>query len=319
MGYLLRRWLADRLPADVPSGERVVALEIADQANDTTRKAYGPELLALLVRRCGFTNAKQIGKVLAKLGARGIELREPARGPDGTIRTDSAGRPMYAFKGHEVTYRIPDERECPALMVPPAGDLSCPPAQETNTPQWSPAGSQRSPHRGQRSPARGSMLPPQGAPSPQSPHLSSTPLSQSARDRQGARHLRQTYRLTDLEVAMVIRELDRRAPRPIENLAGYMVSMKEGELADIVDAVMDQAPPQVDQILDELAEQDHARAEPEPAPSPPSWPLPAAAAADGLRPTQAWTDAKDLAHAGVCKTARCPRCEAYRKRTIHAA
>lgn len=318
MGYELRRWLADRLPSALSSGERLVALEIADQANDQTRKAYGPGLLDLIIRRCGFADAGQIGKVLAKLGARGLELRVPMRGRDGQVLTDRNGRPMYACKGHETTYRIPRAEECPALKHPQAGDLRSTPAQETNTSQSPPAEGTKEPQSppawSQRSPARGTKVPRPGGPSPHTPQISSN-ISQSARDRQAARHLRQTYRLTDHEVTQVLSELDRRARWPIENLAGYMVGMKPGELADIVAAVMDQTEPE--------APPPHTT----PAAEPPPWPLPVHVhapaspipSAEGLRPTQAWTDIKDSAHAGVCKTARCPRCEAYRQRTAHAA
>jgi hypothetical protein len=153
MGYHLRRWLADRLPAGLSSGERLVALEIADQANERTRLAFGAGLLDIIVRRTGLANQKQVGKVLGKLAANGIELRVPVRGKDGEIIRNHAGRPLYAFEGHKLTFRVPAEEEFPARVVSPQGEHST---------------EARSPGRGstdaERSPARGQEVPPQGDP-----------------------------------------------------------------------------------------------------------------------------------------------------------
>jgi hypothetical protein len=118
MGYLLRRWLADRLPADLPRGERVVALEFADQANDITRRAYSKDLLKIVAHRAGYANEKQVGAVLGKLAKRGIELRVQLV-KDGQPFHDVKGRPVFACTGHETTYRIPTERECAALVPRP--------------------------------------------------------------------------------------------------------------------------------------------------------------------------------------------------------
>lgn len=166
MGYQLRRWLADRLPADLTSGERLVALEIADQANEKTRLAYGAKLLDVVVHRSGLANQKQVGKVLGKLAASGIELRVPARNKDGEIVRNKAGRPLYAFEGHKLTFRIPEEKEFTAREVPLWGELST---------ERSPAGGSTEP---QSSPHRGQELPPQGDPV-SSPLLKTPPLNGS--------------------------------------------------------------------------------------------------------------------------------------------
>lgn len=167
MGYELRRWLADRLPAGLSSGERLVALEIADRAREDTRRAYGTDLLDIVVRRTGLADQKQLGKVLGKLAANGVELRVPVR-KDGQVVTDSRGRALYACKGHALEFRIPTNAECPALLLlPQEGDLQSSPEQGTNEPKAPPSGAQSSP-------ARGTKLPPAGDPIPQSPqHLSS--------------------------------------------------------------------------------------------------------------------------------------------------
>ncbi|MCW2897886.1 MAG: hypothetical protein JWO67_151 [Streptosporangiaceae bacterium] len=152
MGYVLRRWLADALPDDLSSGERLVALEIADQANDNSRLAYGRDLLEIVAKRTGFANPKQVGKVLTKLGARGLELRV-------AVGKDKNGRPVFAYEGHQVTYRIPQPGECDLPEVPQAGEHS---AQEV--PQAGPSGP---PAGAERSPARVQEVPPAGDPSPQ--------------------------------------------------------------------------------------------------------------------------------------------------------
>lgn len=164
MGYELRRWLADRLPEAVSSGERLVALEIADQAYDDTRTGYGNDFMAVVVRRTGLSSAKQVGKVLGKLAANGIELRVPIRDIDGQPVTDKSGRVLFACAGHRTTFRIPTEDECPALKVSLPGDLSTPessPGRETNGSGSSPA---RETNTAKRSPARGQKVPQAGAP-----------------------------------------------------------------------------------------------------------------------------------------------------------
>ena len=66
-------------------------------------------------------------------------------------------------------------------------------------------------------------------------------VSQSARAKQAQRWLIHRYRLTDVETDAVIAEVQRRAGATIGNLVAYMNGMAEGDLADIVAAVMDAA------------------------------------------------------------------------------
>lgn len=150
MGYELRRWFADRLPETLSSGERLVALEIADLANEKTRLAYGQSLLDVIVHRTGLANQKQVGKVLGKLAANGIELRVPVRNKDGEIIRNKAGRPLYAFEGRKLTFRVPEEGEFPAREVPLWGDLS-----DERSPSGGSTEAQRSPARGQEVPLQG--------------------------------------------------------------------------------------------------------------------------------------------------------------------
>lgn len=68
-------------------------------------------------------------------------------------------------------------------------------------------------------------------------------ISQSAGAREANRWLHQRYGLTDQESARVISEVHRRSAEPIKNLTRYLDRMAEGDLADIVAAVMDASAP----------------------------------------------------------------------------
>jgi hypothetical protein len=189
MGYELRRWFEDRLPQEVSSGERVVALAIADLAWDDSRIAYGRKFMQKLLWKTGFENEAQIGKVLGKLAARGIELRVPIKGADGEPLKNKRGQFIYAHRGHQRTFRIPLESEFPGRPAPYWGDQDeqspdrsphswfegeSPPGRETFEGERPPAreGFQgdRSPGRegfeGERSPARESLVTQAGDPIP---------------------------------------------------------------------------------------------------------------------------------------------------------
>jgi len=199
MGYELRRWLADRLPPGLSSGERLVALEIADQANDVTRLAYGRDLLEVVARRTGFSSTKQVRKVLTKLAANEIELRVPLTGKDGRPLVGADGRTVFAREGRETTYRIPTMEECPALQEPPAGVVSdvpnrglpsgsprneggaAPtPGAPADTPEGPRPGPGGPPPGDSRAPAGGREGTRWGAPSPHIP--SEDPLNKSPQD-----------------------------------------------------------------------------------------------------------------------------------------
>lgn len=228
MGYELRRWLADRLPDGLSSGERLVALEIADQAHERTRLAYGGELLEIVVRRSGLSDAKQVGKVLAKLGAAGLELRVPIAGKDGKPVTDKVGRILYACKGHELTLRVPKQSECPALKVPPAGELQRSPGQGPIERKGPPAGAQRSP-------ARGTKLPQAGDPTSHyhSDHSSLIPLASADPPTLSAapsereidpliQKLMNDHDATEAEAAAIVDQV--RAEGRVRNLTGWASS-----------------------------------------------------------------------------------------------
>lgn len=189
MGYELRRWFEDRLPLEISSGERVVALAIADLAWDDSRIGYGRKFMQKLLWKTGFENEAQVGKVLGKLAARGIELRVPIKGQDGKPLRNKRGQFIYAHRGHQRTFRIPLESEFPGRPAPywddqdersPDRDVHAwhdderSPGRETFEAERSPAreGFQgdRSPgregYRGERSPARESLVTQAGDPIP---------------------------------------------------------------------------------------------------------------------------------------------------------
>lgn len=118
MGYRLRRWFEDRLPQEISSGERVVALAIADLVWDDSRVGYGTKFMAKLLYKTGFEGEPQITKVLSKLAARGIELRVPVTGQDGKPLTNKRGQLVYAHRGHQRTFRVPFESEFPGRPAP---------------------------------------------------------------------------------------------------------------------------------------------------------------------------------------------------------
>jgi hypothetical protein len=189
MGYELRRWFEDRLPQEISSGERVVALAIADLAWDDSRVAYGRKFMEKLLWKTGFENEAQVGKVLGKLAARGIELRVPINGDDGKPMRNKRGQLVYAHRGHQRTFRVPFASEFTGRSAPHWGDeadgspdrdvhawhdAERSPARETFSSERSPAQEgfegERSPGRetikGERSPARESMVTQAGDPNP---------------------------------------------------------------------------------------------------------------------------------------------------------
>lgn len=173
MGYELRRWFEDRLPQEISSGERVVAMTIADLVWDDTRVGYGRKFMDKLLHRSGFENEAQLGKVLGKLAARGIELRVPITGQDGEPLKNNRGQLVYAHRGRQRTFRVPLENEFPARPAPDWHD------EEERSPDRVTIPEERSPQgegfRGERSPAGVSMVTPQGGPIPLTPSPSIPP------------------------------------------------------------------------------------------------------------------------------------------------
>lgn len=97
VGFLLYREIRDYAPDDLSSGELAVALMIADDANDETRRSWIPN--ELLCKRARL-RPSGVKAALQKLAGRGLEFRV-------SHGRDRRGRPVYAVTGHRTDYRVP--------------------------------------------------------------------------------------------------------------------------------------------------------------------------------------------------------------------
>ena len=161
MGYRLYREIRDYAPLDWTPTERLVALMIADDAGEETRKSWIklPELMA----RTGVRTESGIRQALQRLAKRGYEFRVPiAKGKD--------GRSVFAVKGHSLDFIVPPmpDRRLSGVAYPKAtvmdgkatvadakGDCPESPLSSEPLPQISPHEVQKkAPRRAERS-ARG--------------------------------------------------------------------------------------------------------------------------------------------------------------------
>jgi hypothetical protein len=116
VGYKLFREVIDFAPADLTSGELVVALVIADDANDRARKSWIP--LPLLCARARL-KPSAVRAALAKLAARGMEFRViHGYGTD--------GRPVFAVKGRKLDFVVPDMLQGASGLAPKPVDNPAP-------------------------------------------------------------------------------------------------------------------------------------------------------------------------------------------------
>ncbi|MFB7910238.1 hypothetical protein ACFC1T_27770 [Kitasatospora sp. NPDC056076] len=98
MGYELRRQLREALGPQVTGLQRAVALEIADDANEETRKSWAA--LEDLARWAGAKDTSVVRNALKRLAVAGWEFRIPiGKGKD--------GRALYAVPGVRMTFLVP--------------------------------------------------------------------------------------------------------------------------------------------------------------------------------------------------------------------
>lgn len=98
MGYELRRQLREVLGPDITGLQRAVALEIADDANEATRRSYAS--VEDLVRWTGAKDVNVLRNALKRLAAIGWEFRVPiGKGKDGRV--------LYAVPGKRMTFLVP--------------------------------------------------------------------------------------------------------------------------------------------------------------------------------------------------------------------
>jgi hypothetical protein len=101
MGHELTRMLrASQMLPGLGRPEQVVALELADICMDATRRP--PRNMNAGARVCEDLGIPMgsLGNILAKMAARGLEVRVP-------IGKDKNGHPVYATKGHALDFLFP--------------------------------------------------------------------------------------------------------------------------------------------------------------------------------------------------------------------
>lgn len=101
MGVRLVTEVLDHAGADWNAAERLVAVAVAEQVNDGTRR--GSPDVRLIAHRAGM-NVESLSKTLRRLAAKGTELRV-------ATGTDKSGRLVFAHRGHRTDFAIP--RLCP--------------------------------------------------------------------------------------------------------------------------------------------------------------------------------------------------------------
>ncbi|MFF4489476.1 hypothetical protein ACFY0F_23755 [Streptomyces sp. NPDC001544] len=102
MGYKLRRQLREALGPGITGLQRAVALEIADDAHEDTRRSW--VALEDLARWTGAKDAVVVRNALKRLATAGWEFRVPiGKGKD--------GRTLYAVPGIRMTFIVPPFEE----------------------------------------------------------------------------------------------------------------------------------------------------------------------------------------------------------------
>ena len=171
VGYKLYREVRDFAPNDWTHAELVVALMIADDANEDTRRSWIAN--PLLCQRARVTERGLRG-ALQRLGAAGYEFRV-AHG------YDKNGNPVYAARGHAVDYAVPDMIKGGTVVPPKPVDNHAPgpPKGGTVVPPNDPKGGTRRSEGGTATPpigAKGGTVVPPLSSEEQLPHKqNSTP------------------------------------------------------------------------------------------------------------------------------------------------
>lgn len=168
MGYELRRQLREALGPDITGLQRAVALEIADDANERTRRSAAPlEKLALWT---GAKDTSVVRNALKRLASAGWEFRVPiGKGKD--------GRTLYAVPGQRMTFYVPHFEE--GATATPKGEHGLPLEGATATPL--------KPQGGAGAHSEGATAHSEGAVAPPSSSDSSDPSRKLASEQGGAR------------------------------------------------------------------------------------------------------------------------------------
>lgn len=112
VGYKLYREFLDFGPRKLPKAALAVALVIADDARDETRRSgIALELLCWRAR----LSERGVRDALQALAGTGYEFRIP-------VTYDKHGQPVFATKGHAVDYLVPDVFTGGTSLPPSPGD-----------------------------------------------------------------------------------------------------------------------------------------------------------------------------------------------------
>jgi hypothetical protein len=171
MGYELRRQLREALGPDITGLQRAVALEIADDANERTRRSW--VALEDLARWTGAKDGSVIRNALKRLAAAGWEFRVPiGKGKD--------GRALYAVPGTRMTFFVPHfEGGAGATPSLPKGEQGLPQGGATATPSDAQGGAGAH-SEGAVAPSEGAVAPPFSSYSSDSKKLASKQGASSA-------------------------------------------------------------------------------------------------------------------------------------------
>lgn len=162
MGYELRRRLREALGPEITGLQRAVALEIADDANERTRRSAAS--LEKLVLWTGAKDASVVRNALKRLAANGWEFRVPiGKGKD--------GRTLYAVPGTRMTFMVP-HTEGGATATPSKGEHGLP-LDGATAPPSEPQGGAGAHSEGAPAPSEGAGAPPSSSDSSDSKELAS--------------------------------------------------------------------------------------------------------------------------------------------------
>lgn len=160
MGYQLRRDLREALGPEISGLQRAVALEIADDAKEETRRSWAA--LEDLARWTGAKDASVVRNALKRLAAAGWEFRVPiGKGRDSRV--------LYAVPGIRMTFQVP---RFEFVSAEPKGEQGLPLGGAGATPQ--------TPQGGAGAHSEGAVAPSEGAVAPPFSSYSSAPQEEEA-------------------------------------------------------------------------------------------------------------------------------------------
>lgn len=153
MGYELRRQMREALGPDIAGLQRAIALEIADDANDETRRSF--VTLETLARWTAAKDTAVVRTSLKRLATAGWEFRVP-------IGQGKDGRLLYAVPGRRMEFRVP----------PFEGATTVPPSEPKEEPRF-PIGVTTVPTEGTTVPTEGTGVTPFPSPTSVTSSISS--------------------------------------------------------------------------------------------------------------------------------------------------